>query len=173
MYEDDEEIELRFNADGNIDYVFDSTSLLSFRNGKVCFYEDENEPLDYEFDGKKLKILYNEGESDKTVDLLSLERVSGGNSASDINGKYKSISGEMLNILGNDDAHVEVTIDGEKTRMNYSGLFRYEVSGNKLTMYEKSVLGGEDESTVSTFGIEGNKMTILDEYGDTTVLTKK
>ena len=163
-----EEFAMTFKADGTIDYFFDSTSMFSFKNGKVIFYDGEEDACDYTFDGKKMVLSYMDAE------FLVLERTSGETSKTDLDGTYKITGGELYGMLADEtNAAGSFVIDGEKTYMQYNSMFRYKVSGNQLTITESAFDSEEEVESVVTYDVSGSKLTILDEYGDVTEMKRK
>ena len=167
--EDEITASLIFNPGGKGDISVDVSYMFSFRDGKVYFFDDEDESITYDFSGSKLSILY-EGEK-----MFVFDKKSGGSGTLD--GTYTISEGEQwASALTGGAANVDrsntlITIDGGKTVISASDAFSYSVSGNKLTI-ESASYNMDDEGTFY-YSVDGNTLTMLADDGVETVLKRE
>ena len=159
MSEDERDGLMSFAPDGTLDMLFDMSSILSFSGKKVKVYGDE--VLDVEFDGITARAVYHDQE------CFVIERISGETSPDNMDGKYRIIGGFMNDTNGGN----LIVIRNGNTLFSSGDMYTYKTSGSKLTITMKRE-GGSDIDTEETYGVEGDKLTIVDANGDFTVLTR-
>lgn len=163
MEEDDMNMVINFKEDNTIAADIDFSSYISFDGKKVKFGDDDfSQELKLDFDGTTAKVTASEQE------YLVLERTSGETSADNMDGTYVVKGGAMASMLGGSNKDTIIKIKGKNTYLSSDAFGKYEVNGNKMLMTEE----GDTSNNEVTFGVDGDTLTIVDEDGEVSILTR-
>ncbi|MCR5729731.1 MAG: hypothetical protein K6G20_05170 [Ruminococcus sp.] len=120
-----------------------------------------------EFDGKKLNI------GNNGSDVMLLTKKSG--SADSYDGEYSIDGGVLKDTIEQKYPNQDLTIviDGERTYIAMNDITTYSIEDNTIKMKNTpDKLFGDYDEIVSEFKFEGDKLTLTDQDGTVTNLTK-
>ncbi|MDE6677716.1 MAG: hypothetical protein K2K02_01625 [Ruminococcus sp.] len=148
----DDKYGLRFNENGTGNLFVDSTEMLQFADdGNFIISNTYFEPEEINYDGTTFSI-----DIDDT-DMLTMTR-NGDSNPDSFNGKYTIKSGAyydgMIDSIGDsfgiesEDVVVYLIVDGEKTFVEFSGVFIYSVEKGSLVFEGLENIGISDGSLV-------------------------
>ncbi|NLT08367.1 MAG: hypothetical protein GXY08_02560 [Ruminococcus sp.] len=157
---------------------------MDFNDGKLKVEMDLSNTL--HFEGKNFVVSGNDMGADNTkfedgklsVDmngsnLLTMTRTEG--EGDSLDGTYNELGGQFFE-ADNSGTEMSARIEGSKFFISYDKFCDYEIDGDETIILKNppaSLLGdGEEGDAKMTFQVEGDNLTLTDEKGDETKLTK-
>ena len=161
-YENKTKLVMRFAEDGKFQQYTEITNLMEFSLDKANL-NDQLE-LDVAFDGVTLTATY------KGEEKIVMERVTGEASPDVLDGRYKVTGGDMTeSLVGAAGSEVFIILDEGRTYASTGEIYTYSTEGNKLTI-NIQLVDGSTSSVESTYGVEGDELTIVSADGQAQVL---